>query len=69
MDLTKNTCHGLVGKGCIHCGMDMDLEPYCVHVTVLAQRSSITGKLYLLGLDISQARPLCKGEFYEERRD
>lgn len=61
------SCHGLRGKGCVSCGMDMDLEPYCVHESVIALRKEITGRDYPYGLDTNPARAVCKGEFYVER--
>ncbi|MGF6643154.1 hypothetical protein [Paraburkholderia sp. GAS82] len=61
------TCHGGCGNGCEHCGMDIDLEPYCVQEEVLKRRTAITGRTYPFGLDVNPARQLCKGEFYIER--
>lgn len=62
------TCHGLRGNGCVSCGMDMDLEPYCVKQEVLDRRTAITGRSYPFGLDTNPARQACQGEFYEERK-
>jgi hypothetical protein len=62
------SCHGLRGNGCEHCGLDMDMEPYCVHPIVLERRKAITGKTYPMGLDTNPARQVCKGEFYQERK-
>lgn len=53
---------------CEHCGMDMDMEPYCVQKVVLQRRTKITGRDYPFGLNIDPARKLCIGEFYKERR-
>ena len=61
------TCHGARGNGCVSCGMDMDLEPYCVHPVVFERRKADTGRDCPFGLDINPARQVCKGEFYQER--
>jgi hypothetical protein len=58
-------CHA--GDGCKHCGMDMDAEPYCVQVDVLARRTAVTGRTYPFGLDTNPARALCEGKFFEAR--
>jgi hypothetical protein len=58
-------CHG--GSGCQHCGMDMDVEPYCVQPVVLQRRKEITGRDYPFGLDTNPARQCCKGEFFTAR--
>ena len=58
-------CHG--GNGCTHCGMDMDLEPYCVNESVLALRTAETGRDYPFGLDTNPARAMCKGKYFEAR--
>lgn len=52
---------------CDHCGMDMDMEPYCVQPDVIALRTKETGRDYPWGLDINRARPLCKGMFLVDR--
>ncbi|MDP9651679.1 hypothetical protein [Paraburkholderia caledonica] len=57
-------CHS---GGCTHCGMDMDMEPYCVNEAVLALRTAETGRTYPFGLDTNPARALCKGKFFEAR--
>lgn len=46
---------------CNYCGMDMDLDPFCVNQQVLQQRSEHTGRSYDYGLDINVAYGLCKG--------
>ena len=53
---------------CQHCGMDMDMEPYCVRVEVLALRTKETGREYAWGLDVNPARRLCKGDYWEPRK-
>lgn len=59
-------CHG--GGGCAHCGMDMDMEPYCVQPQVLQRRTDVTSRTYPFGLDTTPARLLCKGEFFQQRK-
>lgn len=61
----NNRCHG--DDGCKHCGMDMDLEPFCVNDLVLALRTAETGREYPWGLDVNPARSLCKGKFFDAR--
>ncbi len=55
---------------CDSCGMDMDMDPYCVHEKVIALRIAEPGarRSYPCGLDISRARPLCAGNFFSERK-
>lgn len=53
---------------CKNCGMDMDMDPFCVKAEVLAKRTEITGKTYPWGLDSNHASALCKGEFFEPRK-
>ena len=53
---------------CNNCGMDMDMQPYCVKDEVLAKRTEITGREYPWGLDVNPARTLCKGDFFEVRK-
>lgn len=53
---------------CKSCGMDMDMDPFCVQKEVLAKRTEITGRQYPWGLDVNQAKPLCKGDFFESRK-
>lgn len=48
---------------CEFCGMDMEMDPYCVNKEVLKKRTEITGKTYPFGLDISRAIDLCQGDF------
>lgn len=51
---------------CDFCGMDMDMDPFCVNVQVLDLRTEITGKKYPYGLDIHPARTLCQGNFLSQ---
>ena len=52
---------------CNNCGMDMDMDPFCVKPEVLAKRTEVTGREYPWGLDVNPAREQCKGEFFEVR--
>ena len=62
--LDANGC----GK-CNSCGMDMDMEPFCVNDDVLILRTAETGRDYPWGLDIGVARPLCKGDHWTRREN
>lgn len=53
---------------CNYCGMDMDMEPFCVNKEVLAKRTAETGRNYPWGLDVNPAREQCKGDFFEPRK-
>ena len=53
---------------CAHCGMDMDMEPYCVETSILAERTKITKRNYPYGLDITPAWKICKGKQWETRK-
>lgn len=52
---------------CQSCGMDMDMEPYCVKTAVLDSRKKVTGRDYPYGLDIGPAWELCQGREWEQR--
>lgn len=65
--MTTWLSEGGCGK-CNSCGMDMDLEPFCVNEDVLALRTAESGKNYPWGLDIGVARPICKGSHWTERK-
>lgn len=51
---------------CASCGMDMDMEPFCVQEQVLAKRTQITGRDYPYGLDVNPAWEQCHGEFFTQ---
>ena len=55
---------------CDSCGMDMDMEPYCVNKAVIAMRVAQPGafKTYPCGLDVSRALPLCQGKYKTPRK-
>jgi hypothetical protein len=56
---TENSCNK-----CAKCGMDMDMEPFCVSEPVLAARTVETGRDYPWGLDVNPARLICKGDHF-----
>jgi hypothetical protein len=56
-------------ESCASCGMDMDMEPYCVNKEVLALRTAESGKSYPIGLDINVAQPLCKYDYWTPRKE
>lgn len=45
---------------CGHCGMDMDMDPFCVAGPVLATAKERFGRSFNWGLGINSARPLCQ---------
>ena len=51
---------------CAHCGMDMDMDPFCVQKDTLALRTAITGRDYPWGLDLTPAWFLCQGAFFQQ---
>lgn len=51
---------------CNHCGMDMDMAPFCVSERVLSQ-SALNGRAAPYGLNINPARIICKGDFFTQR--
>lgn len=61
---TERTC-----TACDYCGMDMDLDPYCVETKTLALVTEETGQKYPVGLYLRHARPKCKGDNWEPRRE
>lgn len=50
---------------CNNCGMDMDMDPFCVKKEVLAKQTETTGREYPWGLNVNPAREVCKGEYFE----
>lgn len=56
---------------CNDCGMDMDLEPFCVNEKVIELRIAEPGahKSYPYGLDVNIALRLCKGNFETPRKE
>lgn len=54
-------------RNCRSCGMDMDLDPYCVKQEVLALRTAETGREYPWGLDVGRAWRLCSAKWFERR--
>lgn len=53
---------------CDSCGMDMDLEPFCVNKPTLDFAAKQFGKTFPYGLYINQARLICKGDEWTERK-
>lgn len=52
---------------CNKCGMDMDMEPYCVDSDTLVEAKEKFGKPFPYGLNINDARPICNGEAFTPR--
>ena len=46
---------------CDFCGMDMDMDPYCVHKKILKNKP--------YGLYIRHALQECKGEWWKKRKN
>ncbi|MNJ73450.1 hypothetical protein D3C77_702440 [compost metagenome] len=53
---------------CDKCGMDMDLQPFCVDSSVLSEKSKQTGRNYPYGLDVNPARIICQGDQFTPRQ-
>lgn len=60
-----NTC--MSGNNCKSCGMDMDMEPYCVRPEVIKLCEDDTKRKFSYGLNVNGAYSYCKGVFYENR--
>lgn len=54
---------------CNNCGMDMDMEPFCVNNIVLDEAKKSLGRDFPWGLNINPARVICKGDMFEPRVD
>ena len=54
--------------GCESCGMDMDMEPFCVNKDVLSAAQESTGHTFPYGLAINHALRLCELKHWEERK-
>lgn len=52
---------------CNSCGMDMDMSPYCVQASVLADAEKKYGKDFPYGLNINDARIICEGDLWTPR--
>jgi len=52
---------------CNSCGMDMDMEPFCVNKSVLSIAEMQDGRRYDWGLNINPARLICKGDYFTIR--
>lgn len=52
---------------CNSCGMDMDMEPFCVNTPVLEQAAKDYGHTFPYGLLINEARIICKGGAWTQR--
>jgi hypothetical protein len=54
---------------CDNCGMDMDMEPFCVDSKTLATAKETLGREFPWGLNINPARIICKGHQWTPRKE
>lgn len=54
-------------RQCDNCGMDMDMEPFCVSSQTLAEAQMRLDRSFPYGLNISTARLICVGEHWVQR--
>jgi hypothetical protein len=52
---------------CAHCGMDMDMEPFCTQPAVIKMLEFDKGRSFSYGANINHAWPLCKDAFKTPR--
>lgn len=51
---------------CAHCGMDMDLEPFCVQTDVIEAAKTKFNRSFSWGLNVNHARQICAGNHFEQ---
>lgn len=60
-------CTSPTGCGqCGSCGMDMDMDPFCMNEQVLALSKEQDGRDRPFGLGVNHARKLCNGEHFHQ---